>query len=125
MKWAYNRVEVNDMKQLILAAALVALTGCSTTPQYRVSYGLDSAGNLVEKQVPVQNDNRILETTAIILGGIVGIYVLGEIFEVWDDDKPAPVAPAPAEPSNPLFQTGGTSTQTWEGNFVQPVYQAL
>ena len=112
------------MKRLILAAALVALTGCAGTPQYRVSYGLDSSGNLVKEQVPVQDNSlKVWQTIGIVTAGIVGFYFLGEAFDVWDDD-PAPVV-APAAPTNPLFQTGGTSTQTWQGNFVQPVYQPL
>jgi len=108
------------MMKAILLATMLALGACQTTPQYQVRYTLSPSGDLVQTQVPVPNDNRVLETLAIVGLGIVGMYFVGEAFDVWDDDDPAPPPPAP---TNPLVPTGGT--QSWSTDFIQPVYQPL
>ena len=93
------------MKLLLLIPMLI-FAGCATQqPTMQTRYVMDSSGNLAQQQylVPASDTgNKLLETVAIVGLGIVGLYFVGEVFDVWDDD-PAPAA----APSNPLVAAGG------------------
>jgi hypothetical protein len=110
-------------KLIMVAVAMLVATGCATqTPTTRLVYSLDANQNLVANNVTSyesSNSNKALETMAIIGLGIVGLYFVGELFDVWDDDEPKTQS-APA-PDNGLVQTGGS----WEADYIQPVYQPL
>jgi len=111
-------------KLLILIPALLIFAGCATTePQMKVRYVLDSSGNLQQQSYlePGTSDNRVLETLFIVGLGIVGLYFVGEVFDVWDDDSND--TPPPAQPANPLVPVAGQTS--WSTDFIQPVYQPV
>lgn len=116
------------MKRAILIAVTLFLGACATAqPTLRTTYGLDASGNLVERQVLVpaadNGSSKVLESVAIIGLGIVGLYFVGELFDVWDDDKPQ----AAAAPVSPLVPSSGMQYQVtgFNSEFIAPVYQTV
>jgi len=118
------------MKRLMTTALLstmLAIGGCATAPPTIQSrYELDDTGNIVQRQYvqPAPETTSKLAETALIIGlGIIGLYFVGEVFDVWEDD-PAPAA-APAQPVNQLVPKGGTSQSSWTTDFIAPTWTTV
>jgi len=112
-------------KLLVLLPALMIFAGCASSPTMGTRYTLDANQNIVEEQYIVSTgseSDKYWKTALIIAGGFAGLYVLGEAFDVWDDD-PAPAA-APVVPNNGLIAASGGQFQAsgFQTNYIQPTY---
>jgi len=114
-------------KLLVLIPALLIFAGCASQPAHMSTrYVLDGDGNIAQQQymVPAKSDNRLLETVAIVGLGIVGLYFVGEVFDVWDDDP----APAPAQGPSLIPSSGHSSTTTtsdFDTQFITPGFVSV
>ena len=118
---------------LILVPILLSLGACASSPSQHLEtrYGIDGSGNLVERQVMVQdptdNSMKIWETLGIIGLSFVGLYFVGEVFDVWDDDdSSSSSAPPPAAPVSP-FVLPASSSGSFETNnsYILPDFQVV
>ena len=110
------------MRKLILVAALLSLGACAGAPQFKTQYALNSEGNLVERQVPVANNDNVdlwWKIPLVVGAAFLGAYGLSEML---DDDDPAP---APAAPGPFVLPASGESTSSYSNSYILPDYQVV
>ena len=131
------------MKKLKLLTVCIPLLlgGCASmsAQQYqtrladcnsRTAFTIDASGNLVKaapncSHIQPTGGNALSTGEIVLVGGAVaGVVYL--IYKLIDEKNASTTTTNNVAPQqSPLFQTGGTSTQSWSGDFVQPIYTPL
>lgn len=107
--------------QMVALAIMLSIGATAqAADQIATRYVLDASGNLVEQQYMVpDNSDRTWKTVGIVALSLLGIAGAVWLVNEWsEDDDPQPVQ----QPSNGLVPTAGSSTQTWQTDFLVPTY---
>jgi len=114
-------------KALTIMIVTLLISGCVTKPaQVQTRYELDGSGDIVQRQymVPAQDDNRVLESAMIIGLGLVGLYFVGELFDVWDEDQSSNRNSSNTSQQLPFVLPASSSVST-TNSYILPDFQVV